>query len=469
MSIQRRIYEQNLGVNEAVKVGDTVHIGHGTKGGTGVTGKVTKVSGGMVHIQNDKGDTFKGPVDRVTVKEAVNTAQQVKNIIGQETDHANRPGGDPKKRAAQRATQIGMRLKKARIESVEMEESSAGTRTTPGTAGQNPLITAFGGDKEMRNAPSYKRYQARLKAEREERARKAAAADKPTDKAPEPKKKELPKNMRSEAIKYDSAGDSTGTVTGKGKRDRGPGGEVMVKYKGSETYPQGAKLPIGARDVGRLLKQARKSGTTPYDSRNLRNPRLTKDHVELEGLDLSEMNFLGKDKKFGREFYEKDGQLHVKKSGGTYVQNLGSVDVPANKKMMKGLVKDSNESFDKLTKKQARDADHQLNPTRATVARVRLRATDDQVAGKVKKWQSEKGGNPGNTKNRRKRDLELRDRLRDHVELDEVSPPGFEGTVKAMKKRHSDKIDNPWALAWWMKNKGYKSHKKPDGSPKEGQ
>ena len=52
----------------------------------------------------------------------------------------------------------------------------------------------------------------------------------------------------------------------------------------------------------------------------------------------------------------------------------------------------------------------------------------------------------------------------DIEQVDEVAPPGFEGTVKAMKK-HKD-IDNPWALAWSMKNKGYKSHKKADGSPK---
>jgi len=40
--------------------------------------------------------------------------------------------------------------------------------------------------------------------------------------------------------------------------------------------------------------------------------------------------------------------------------------------------------------------------------------------------------------------------------LDEVAPPGWEGTVKKMK---GDKnIDNPWALAWWMKSKGYKSN-----------
>ena len=43
-------------------------------------------------------------------------------------------------------------------------------------------------------------------------------------------------------------------------------------------------------------------------------------------------------------------------------------------------------------------------------------------------------------------------------ELSEVSPEGWEGTVKAMKKH--DEIDNPWALSWWHKNQGHKSHKK---------
>lgn len=51
------------------------------------------------------------------------------------------------------------------------------------------------------------------------------------------------------------------------------------------------------------------------------------------------------------------------------------------------------------------------------------------------------------------------------VALSEKSPPGFKGTVKAMKKH--DDIDNPYALGWWMKKKGYKSHKKADGTEKE--
>jgi hypothetical protein len=45
----------------------------------------------------------------------------------------------------------------------------------------------------------------------------------------------------------------------------------------------------------------------------------------------------------------------------------------------------------------------------------------------------------------------------DEKEIEEVSPPGWEGTVKAMKKH--PEIDNPWALSWYMKNKKYKSHK----------
>jgi len=47
----------------------------------------------------------------------------------------------------------------------------------------------------------------------------------------------------------------------------------------------------------------------------------------------------------------------------------------------------------------------------------------------------------------------------------EASPEGFEGTVKAMKK-HKD-IDNPYALAHYMKKMGYKSHKNSDGTDKE--
>ena len=60
--------------------------------------------------------------------------------------------------------------------------------------------------------------------------------------------------------------------------------------------------------------------------------------------------------------------------------------------------------------------------------------------------------------------------------IEEVAPPGFEGTVKAMKdypelskgKTKEGKEKNIYALAWYMKNKGYKSHKKASGAMKEG-
>jgi hypothetical protein len=52
---------------------------------------------------------------------------------------------------------------------------------------------------------------------------------------------------------------------------------------------------------------------------------------------------------------------------------------------------------------------------------------------------------------------------------DEAAPKGWEGTIKAMKKdkkKGKTKIDNPWALAHYMKNKGFKSHRTKTGKKK---
>lgn len=38
------------------------------------------------------------------------------------------------------------------------------------------------------------------------------------------------------------------------------------------------------------------------------------------------------------------------------------------------------------------------------------------------------------------------------TDLDEVAPQGYEDIVKALKKEPG--VDNPWAVAWSMKNKG---------------
>lgn len=78
-----------------------------------------------------------------------------------------------------------------------------------------------------------------------------------------------------------------------------------------------------------------------------------------------------------------------------------------------------------------------------------------------------KGTRYGGSKQKDEPEKDDEDKMKkEEVEqVDEVSPPGFKGTVKAMKK-HKE-IDNPFALAWYMKKKGYKSHKKEDGTMKK--
>lgn len=70
--------------------------------------------------------------------------------------------------------------------------------------------------------------------------------------------------------------------------------------------------------------------------------------------------------------------------------------------------------------------------------------------------------------------------------FNEESPPGFKGTVEAMKQKHGDKFDskaksrtksgkkkkkgkmNPFAIAWSMYKKGNESHyKNKRGTPEK--
>lgn len=46
--------------------------------------------------------------------------------------------------------------------------------------------------------------------------------------------------------------------------------------------------------------------------------------------------------------------------------------------------------------------------------------------------------------------------------INEISPKGWGGTTSAMMKHHKKEIDNPWALAYWMKKRDFKSHYKND-------
>jgi hypothetical protein len=89
------------------------------------------------------------------------------------------------------------------------------------------------------------------------------------------------KGKLGEAIKFDAGHPDSGisgTVSGKGKRDRKAGGEVRVKYKGHPAYKDDSPgLPIKAREIGRLIRTARKKDTKPHDSKNLTNPTVTRD------------------------------------------------------------------------------------------------------------------------------------------------------------------------------------------------
>jgi len=44
--------------------------------------------------------------------------------------------------------------------------------------------------------------------------------------------------------------------------------------------------------------------------------------------------------------------------------------------------------------------------------------------------------------------------MNEDMDLDEVTPPGRERQVKALKKKGN--IDNPWAVAWASYNKSHK-------------
>jgi hypothetical protein len=55
-----------------------------------------------------------------------------------------------------------------------------------------------------------------------------------------------------------------------------------------------------------------------------------------------------------------------------------------------------------------------------------------------------------------KKEEKAEDKKEAAVDKTAVAPEGWEGTVKEMKKEKD--IDNPWALAWSMKDKGYTPH-----------
>ena len=283
---------------------------------------------------------------------------------------------------------------------------------------------------------------------------------------PELKREEVEQVI--EAIKFDAGHPDSGisgTVSGKGKRDRKAGGEVRVKYKGHPAYKDDSPgLPIKAREIGRLIKTARKKDTKPHDSKNLTNPAVTRDpngagvrgggvrKVRKEGayafatkvtdkfnkaLDNKTKGFEKRvDDKFNKPAKTKLGKIGQKLFNSVEYTDEGMSDSakraakillsrtpknvhnPGNPK--KPSVGDQEarrrederlsrrEGVEDMTAAQKRDRQHRDNPTRANVGKVGLPSTDAERARYVDKFKADKAGKPGNTKLRRERDLRMR-------------------------------------------------------------
>ena len=304
------------------KVGDTVHIGHASKGGTGVKGKVVKIDGNKVHIKNDNGDMFKGSMDRVTV---------------------------------------------------------------------------------------------------------------------------------GEAIKFDAGHPDSGisgTVSGKGKRNRKAGGEVRVKYKGHPAYRDDSPgLPIKAREIGRLIRTARKKDTKPHDSKNLTNPAVTRDpngagvrgggvrKVRTEGVG----NIIKRAYGAAQNATSKFDKALDNKTKGFEKRVDDKLNKPAKTtlgKLGQRLFNSFEYTDEGMTAAQKRDRDDKDNATRETVAGVKVPSTDDQRKRYATNWKSK---NRGNTKARKLRDLMLKGKRNEssEIELDELVMPKKDarGNVKSGKVR----------------------------------
>jgi len=381
----KSVLKEETELEEAVKVGDIVHLGHGTKGGTGVIGKVTKIQGSTVHIKNDNGDTFKGPLNRATVRESIELNEKIKydpcalylvydgQILGSYKTKKEALRDSAGRGEVKTWCELTPKERKQVSESVELDEMRP--------HGMNLSVG------NIQDTPSMKRYYAKLAAEREARANKP----KPSDdlkggKRPEKKLESVEhldelktSTIRSYVKKAQDDNQKRAIRIVNRDRPDEVHNREMEKLRNRAGHIAGAKAEL---DLRKIVKRESVEQVDEIN-RDTLTSYIGKAQGDIEGI----KNVLGSKGKQGP--VSDRHREHLKRELG--------------------------------------------NRTRGRRNAIRKKyVTGEEV---------------------------------EH--LDEVSPPGFEGTVKAMKKRHSDKIDNPWALAWWMKNKGYKSHKKADGTNKE--
>ena len=245
----------------------------------------------------------------------------------------------------------------------------------------------------------------------------------------------------------------------------GAGKKQGSKYGGSkqkeEPNDDEDKMKKEEADVGYARKSGTKAGHALYSKKLSNEPQTSKSDVTLQS---------GATANSGKSYNFPKGTKFVSLPGGIFGQHP---DVPETHPKFGHLIKSNDDNIKKIHKslKEENEMKEDVDSVDETYT-----AKEIKMATGIAKDKRYAGGNmtgaakvmdkikPGLSQTTAAQ-KSLRQANEDTEQVDEKAPPGFEGTVKAMKK-HKE-IDNPFALAWSMKNKGYKSHKKADGSMKK--
>ena len=226
----------------------------------------------------------------------------------------------------------------------------------------------------------------------------------------------------------------------------GAGKKQGSKYGGSkqkeEPNDDEDKMKKEEADVGYARKSGTKAGHALYSKKLSNEPQTSKSDVTLQS---------GATANSGKSYNFPKGTKFVSLPGGIFGQHP---DVPETHPKFGHLIKSNDDNIKKIHK--SLDETYTAKEIKmATGIAKDKRYAGGNMTGAAKVMDKIKPGLSQTTAAQKS----LRQANEDTEQVDEKAPPGFEGTVKD--------IDNPFALAWSMKNKGYKSHKKADGSMKK--
>jgi hypothetical protein len=616
-----------------IKVGDTVHLGHGTKGGTGVIGKVTKIEGGMVHIKNDDGNTFRAPISRATLMEDVQLdeayatmefmsrmakrdphdfIEYIKmkkmgeaevfqkrginflrvhvrmpdhmkelnrvaggfgfysgDVVSEETldemsakDHwrrINSKGVVPpidrerypnrekeglegpyktkktgliyyydRKEGKYYNPDTDMYLQVSDImEDVQLDEISSDTlrsyaskasgqvrsdlstgkhspKTNKRAKGVSAALSRLDARKQLKGAPKgSQRYAEFGKLAREESEKLTSAQlnklkqeygtletidpSHPTykkltaflDKLSDDQLKQLTqakikfvsrlalnrvnrRKMKNESVELDELKMPKRDKTGRIKSDK-----IRSAYqKGAENaYHLGMNQNYSAGVKQRQAAQTQYRAASKKDSEGMRlgkqSDRENDDAKMVLSKSRRSFNRMKKRDKQAEsvEFIEatRTAFKGADRATADFQRKLKELGMTQEYMKMVRMLKKKGSGFGLFMKEEDRGEEY--------ASRTGL---GPSLGFSIEKVNNEKLGVEDVQKRGDTTFKKTLVAMNESVELDEVSPPGWEGTVKAMKKKKGDeKIENPWALAWWMKGKGYKSHYTKDGKKKD--